>query len=148
MDWLDKITELGQLTDHEREERKNLGRDLDGIWRLEEIKAKQRPREREIKEGNRNTSYFFALANHRKRKKNILCLEDNGIIMEDDSSMLKHAMEFYRKMFGTKSKENIKLSEDCLKMRKSLRRRMKLLKLSSLRIKLGELYLILMLRGP
>jgi hypothetical protein len=68
--------------------------------------------------------------------------------MEDDSSMLKHAMEFYRKMFGTKSKENIKLSEDCLKMRKSLRRRMKLLKLSSLRIKLGELYLILMLRGP
>jgi uncharacterized glyoxalase superfamily protein PhnB len=32
--------------------------------------------------------------------------------MEDDSSMLTHAMEFYRKLFGTESKENIKLSED------------------------------------
>jgi uncharacterized glyoxalase superfamily protein PhnB len=52
------------------------------------------------------------VASHRKRKKNISCLEDNGIVMEDDSGMLQHAMEFYKKLFGTETKENIKVGED------------------------------------
>jgi hypothetical protein len=65
---------------------------------LEEIKSRQRSRDREIK-GDRNTYYFFVVANHRKRNKEISCLEDNGVIMEDDSSMLNHAKEFYKKTF-------------------------------------------------
>jgi hypothetical protein len=61
----------------------------------EEIKARQRSREREIKEGDRNTSYFFVVANQRKRKKTITSLEDNGTLLEDHSSMINHAVEFY-----------------------------------------------------
>jgi hypothetical protein len=42
----------------------------------------------------------------------ISCLEDNGIIMEDDSSMLNHAKEFYKRLFGEEDKENIRLREE------------------------------------
>jgi hypothetical protein len=32
--------------------------------------------------------------------------------MEDDSSMLNHAMDFYKKLFGDEAKKNIRLSEN------------------------------------
>jgi hypothetical protein len=55
---------------------------------------------------------FFSLANQRKRKKNISCLENEGLILEDNSIMLDLAMVLYKKLFGEENKENIRLGED------------------------------------
>jgi hypothetical protein len=77
------------------------------------------------------------MVNQRKRKKEISCLEKKGIITEETSSMLTHAMEFYKNLFGEECKENIKLGDDFwAEDEKFLRKRMKLLKLISLRKKL------------
>jgi hypothetical protein len=43
--------------------------ELEKICNMEEVKAKQRSRDRSIKEEDRNTAYFQAVANQRNRKK-------------------------------------------------------------------------------
>jgi hypothetical protein len=69
LDGLDALAETQSLSDGEIDRRKDLSLKLDKIWMLEETKACQRSRDRDIKEGDKNTSYFFAKASQRKRKK-------------------------------------------------------------------------------
>ena len=66
---------------------------------FKEIKAKQRSRDRNIKEGDRNTAYFHAVANQRRRKTLIHSLDGpNGPVTKVDE-MLKVASDFYRDLF-------------------------------------------------
>jgi hypothetical protein len=110
---LDKLAEQQTLTSQEIERRKMLSLQLEQTWRIEEIKARQRSRDREIKEGDMNTTYFFfAKANQRKRKKAISCLVEDGVEISDNKGMVDHAMRFYNTLFGEEPRQNIKLNID------------------------------------
>jgi hypothetical protein len=65
-----------------------------------------------LREGDRNTTYFFAKPNQRKRKKTISCLEDNGNTFSDTESMITHAAQFYKTLFEREQRENISTDGD------------------------------------
>jgi hypothetical protein len=106
------MVEHQEMTE-EYEKRKELSFKLDKIWKIEETKAWQRSRDREIREGDRNTTYFFAKTNQRKRKKTISCLEYNGKkLFTDTECMINHVVQFYKTLFGREQRENISMDGD------------------------------------
>lgn len=72
---LESLAEVRSLSPEESGELRNIEYQLEQIWALEEIKSRQRSRDRDLLEGDRNTTYFQAIANHRSRKKRIDCLQ-------------------------------------------------------------------------
>ena len=68
------FSEENNLDDGERARLQEVKCELEHIWQMEETKAKQRSRDRFVKEGDRNTTCFQALANKRNRKKSINAL--------------------------------------------------------------------------
>ena len=69
---------------------KDIVKDLEALWRME------RSRHRLIKEGDRNTTYFQAMANQKHRKRRISGLEGPEGWIEDNQLMLVHAINFYK----------------------------------------------------
>lgn len=88
-------------------------KELGKIWSMEEIKIKQRARDKDIKEGDRNTAYFQAVANQRKRKKKtILAIDSPEGMVTEMTDMLKVAAEFYENVFGFENKLDFHLGDN------------------------------------
>jgi hypothetical protein len=91
---------------------KNIAGELQGIWRNEKIKSRQRSREKEILEGDQNTSYFHAMANKRRRKKQIVSLEGPDGEVNDTKGIIDIVVHYYKNLFEAESLMDISLSDD------------------------------------
>lgn len=91
---------------------RKVAKHLDNIWALEEIKARQRSRDRDILEGDRNTTYFQVVANQRSRKKSVEGLEGPSSLVEDQKGMMDIAVSFYKQLFAKEDIMNVKLADN------------------------------------
>ena len=81
LDSMDKLSENIGLTNDMRKEQKELRLQLDFLLKQQESKWKQISKDRKIREGDLNTRYYHAKANGRKRKNEIISLEqEEGVI--------------------------------------------------------------------
>jgi hypothetical protein len=99
------------LVEVEKERMKEIAKKLKHIWALEEIKARKRSRDRDILEGDRNTTYFQAIANQRCKRNRIDGLEGPNGIVENEQGMMKIAVDFYKNLFKQESRGDISLGE-------------------------------------
>lgn len=60
----------------------------------EELYWYERSHENWLLQGDNNTIYFHKCANGRKRKNQIICLENDGLLIEGDENLLKLASEY------------------------------------------------------
>jgi hypothetical protein len=91
---------------------KEVADELSKIWALEEIKARQRSRDKDILEGDRNTAYFQAIANQRSRKKKVCGLLGPTGLVEDQDGMIKIVVDFYKNLFASEKSVGIKLGQN------------------------------------
>jgi DNA-binding Xre family transcriptional regulator len=106
---LDELAESRGLSSQELQRLKEVTDELGKIWELEEIKARQRSRERDIVEGDINTAYFQAIANQRSRKKRVSCLMGPNGLVDDQAGMIRIATDFYKNLFAKEMDEDVKL---------------------------------------
>jgi hypothetical protein len=107
--WLDEEAEHRDLDVSERERMRVLSKELDKIWSLEEIKARQRARDKQILEGDRNTAYFHAVAKHRNRKKRIDNIKGLNGMVTKTSEILKVATNYYKELFSWENRGVVSL---------------------------------------
>jgi hypothetical protein len=109
-DAMDLLSEKRPLSEM-KNDRKEISLKLEQIWRIEEIKETQRAREKDIKEGDKNTA-CFSKANQRRRKKAISCLEDGERVLTKSKDLINLVVQYHKKLFGKEPRENMQLDDN------------------------------------
>jgi hypothetical protein len=110
--WLDRESKNRVLDAGENARMSDLSRELNHMWALEEIKVRQRFRDRMILEGDRNTAYFHAVANQRFRGKRIECLNSPDGMVKETLEILRVTINFYKDLFQEEARGGFSLQED------------------------------------
>jgi hypothetical protein len=85
---------------------------LEKILDIKEVKARQWSRDRNVKEGDRNTKYFHAVANQRKRKTTIYDIEGPEGAVNSTEDIIKVATQYYKDLFKFEPRPNINISSN------------------------------------
>jgi hypothetical protein len=85
---------------------------LDKLWALDEIKARQRSRDRIILEGDRNTSYFHVIVILRFRKKRKETLKGRDGLVHETDEILRIAADYYKDLFRKEDRGHFSLVEN------------------------------------
>jgi len=78
----------------------------------ERNKSKTKIREREIKEGDRNTRYFHIVANRRRRKTTIHVLDGPDGPMHNTAEMLQIATDYIKNLFKYEHRHEIDFGDN------------------------------------
>jgi hypothetical protein len=99
---------LVQFTKHRHQElnlKHYLNEWLVHLLSEEEIKWYERPKTKDLLEGDNNTKYFHLVANWRHRKECIFKLEQEDGVIEGDIALKEYITNYYNGLFG-QPKEN------------------------------------------
>lgn len=108
---LDLEAETRILSDDEKSRTKELYVEINRYCTSEEIKIRQRSRDRCILESDRNTTYFQAVANQRSRKKEVKCLMGPTGLVYDKKGILNIAVEFSKTLFAKEDRGEVNLGD-------------------------------------
>jgi hypothetical protein len=118
---LDIKTENSGLSRQERDKMSHVARELTKLWEKEEMKARQRARERNILEGDRNTRYFHAVANQRRRKTAIFSMEGPAGEVNSTKEIIEVANQYYKGLFRYEPRPNLNIEENFFSVDERLR---------------------------
>jgi hypothetical protein len=103
--------------------RKFIKEQLDAIYVRKGIGAQIRSKVQWVEEGERSTSYFLAIENHRQGNNAIKALKDNGVTLSEDHEILNTAKNFYSELYTGKNPDNHDIDDgvnlQCLSAEKS-----------------------------
>jgi len=108
---LDKKAETTLLTQHEMDLKQSIKSRLAKLLREEEIKWFQRAKTTKTLEGDRNTKYFQAVANGKRRKTRIIRVELEEGIIEGEENLKRYITNYYKELFGAPKKNDFTMDE-------------------------------------
>ncbi|XP_077246142.1 uncharacterized protein LOC143886026 [Tasmannia lanceolata] len=95
------LEEAGQGSGNLREELGRIKEEHNGLLLHEEIFWRQKSRVRWLKEGDKNSAYFHAVASVRRRKNIIESLVDNGVEVSGKDEITKVVLQFYKSLYSS-----------------------------------------------
>jgi hypothetical protein len=96
---LDRTEEVRQLTEEEKDRRRQISKELEASLLQEEISWRQKSRIRWLKEGDKCTKFFHQVANVNRRNNSIESLVVNGMPISDPTIVSNHIVNFYDTLF-------------------------------------------------
>jgi mannosylglycoprotein endo-beta-mannosidase len=109
---LETLEEIGTLSEQQVQKKMSLIRETLVLLEQEEDYWMTHCHEQWLMQGDNNTSYFHRIANGRRRKAKIISLEKEGVVIEGDNNLLKHATEYYTNLFGPKDDHDVQMDSN------------------------------------
>jgi mannosylglycoprotein endo-beta-mannosidase len=109
---LETLEEIRTLSEHQVQKKMSLIRETLVLLDQEEDYWMTRCHEQWLMQGDNNTSYFHRIANGRRRKAKIISLEKEGVVIEGDNNLLKHATEYYTDLFVPEDDHEVQIDSN------------------------------------